>query len=107
LAILSGIAQHLALHSFPTRRSSDLVTVPAVSPSRLRAVTDLPEPDSPTIPSALPGVRVNETLRTASIGSVARPGNVTDKFVTSIDRKSTRLNSSHVSISYADLCLKK
>src|SRR5699024_12466051 len=28
-------------------------------------------------------------------------------FLISIDRKSTRLNSSHVSISYADFCLKK
>src|SRR3989442_11886214 len=32
---------------------------------------------------------------------------VTDGRVTSIDRKSTRLNSSHVRISYAVFCLKK
>src|SRR5699024_11852873 len=33
--------------------------------------------------------------------------NVAVKKFNSIDRKSTRLNSSHVSISYADFCLKK
>src|SRR5437773_796097 len=30
-----------------------------------------------------------------------------DRFVLSIDRKSTRLNSSHITISYAVFCLKK
>src|SRR5690625_5764370 len=31
----------------------------------------------------------------------------TDTFIRSLDRKSTRLNSSHVAISYAVFCLKK
>src|SRR5690625_6629841 len=34
-------------------------------------------------------------------------GHTTDRILTSIDRKSTRLNSSHVAISYAVFCLKK
>src|SRR5437868_11276892 len=61
------------LHSFPTRRSSDL---------------DDPSPRQ--------GVRV-ETVHEVVVEEVARP----------VDRKSTRLNSSHVSISYAVFCLKK
>src|SRR5438876_3618786 len=64
---------HRDLHSFPTRRSSDL-----------------------------PFLKNSSVLR-------SRTG---DQFATSaeqdgIDRKSTRLNSSHPSISYAVFCLKK
>src|SRR5207249_6486944 len=36
-----------------------------------------------------------------------RLGNVDSNSITEADRKSTRLNSSHVSISYAVFCLKK
>src|SRR5437870_6446244 len=67
---------HRDLHSFPTRRSSDL-----------RIVTD-------SLADLLltPSRDADETLR--------REGK-------SSDRKSTRLNSSHVAISYAVFCLKK
>src|SRR5207244_8701681 len=86
------------LHSFPTRRSSDLIgrawPAPlhrqrhprstdgqfAFAPSLTRAHAGIPGPDS-----AEPAP--------ASAGSV--------------DRKSTRLNSSHQIISYAVFCLKK
>src|SRR5690606_41374661 len=37
----------------------------------------------------------------------SRPGISTTSTSAHIDRKSTRLNSSHVKISYADFCLKK
>src|SRR5699024_12553386 len=79
----SGILPHLL--SFPTRRSSDLVR-DAEQPLRL-----LP---------ALCRVRriAGERPRTAG-------GSEHDTL--SGDRKSTRLNSSHVSISYAVFCLKK
>src|SRR5436305_10671098 len=70
-------AAHRDLHSFPTRRSSDL------RPSRSSARAD--EPSKPGAPSS---------ARRAS-------GQWTG------DRKSTRLNSSHVRISYAVFCLKK
>src|SRR5699024_12322781 len=36
-----------------------------------------------------------------------RQNNTLNAFAASLDRKSTRLNSSHVSISYAVFCLKK
>src|SRR5699024_11575072 len=78
-----GFGVHRDLHSFPTRRSSDL------------AVLDAP-----------PVKNNSEATRTVSSGTVtcacstAISAQVTD-------RKSTRLNSSHVSISYAVFCLKK
>src|SRR5699024_12392783 len=72
-------------HSFPTRRSSDLAT--AASPARaLAAVTGARSRTTGTGPTTA-----------ASTGALAA----------TTDRKSTRLNSSHVSISYADFCLKK
>src|SRR5436309_5081198 len=65
------------LHSFPTRRSSDL-----------RLIAGLPGPNSerPAL-ARRPSIRMGSAVRT--------------------DRKSTRLNSSHVKISYAVFCLKK
>src|SRR5207249_9894677 len=71
---------HPHLPSFPTRRSSDLS--PAESPSLA------------TPPAKLPLWRIFS--RSSAV--------IAKKFS---DRKSTRLNSSHVSISYAVFCLKK
>src|SRR5438132_7594082 len=67
---------HLHLHSFPTRRSSDLVRLVEAQPHAVPPGTD---------------------------GRGARPGDLSGE----IDRKSTRLNSSHTVISYAVFCLKK
>src|SRR5690348_17408639 len=68
------LCDHRDLHSFPTRRSSDLQRQPAAR----RA-------DRLLSPGSLPGTGSRHAL----------------------DRKSTRLNSSHPSISYAVFCLKK
>ena len=46
-----------------------------------RAVTDLPEPDSPTIPTISPRRTVSDTSRTAST-SPSGVGNVTDRPLT-------------------------
>src|SRR5204863_9676787 len=76
---------HRDLHSFPTRRSSDLRIdrrVDAELGDRTRQVGR--------------GVEVRE-----------RGGRRRDQPVACEDRKSTRLNSSHVEISYAVFCLKK
>src|SRR5437868_11802753 len=81
---------HLILLSFPTRRSSDLAAPLAIAVMASRCST-------------------------LARSSAMRP---TDQFPLPIaderasieqreDRKSTRLNSSHVSISYAVFCLKK
>src|SRR5436305_11489836 len=86
LILSSHILLHCPVHlrdllSFPTRRSSDLIS--------------------------------NEALRKAE-GFVEQEEGAANRLigwagiiVTVIDRKSTRLNSSHVRISYAVFCLKK
>src|SRR5699024_12810392 len=81
-------ACHVAPHSFPTRRSSDL---------------ELP-PETRHPPEQSPGDvlvwRKGNEMRQAVGGTFpVHPSK--------LDRKSTRLNSSHVSISYAVFCLKK
>src|ERR1035441_10688634 len=72
--LLERCGDHRDLHSFPTRRSSDLC--------RCRTSCAALSPSS-----------------TAPSKGLTRPGTVTD-------RKSTRLNSSHLGISYAVFCLK-
>src|SRR5438477_7214806 len=76
---------HRDLHSFPTRRSSDL---------NAEASTDITLRSEVLSYSRARGLFAGLSLA----GSTVRP----DK-----DRKSTRLNSSHMSISYAVFCLKK
>src|SRR5690349_22598484 len=72
---ISRDGAHRDLHSFPTRRSSDLVYRDPLS-------------------RYLAGERVD--FASVSLDLHGTP-----------DRKSTRLNSSHVEISYAVFCLKK
>src|SRR5437773_9113423 len=70
------------LHSFPTRRSSDLFFRGEDAATAKQAQRQYYQY---TIPSLLDAVRVTAGQ----------------------DRKSTRLNSSHITISYAVFCLKK
>src|SRR5690625_7219061 len=82
-----------AIHSFPTRRSSDL-----------RKVRDaqLWATPIPTYGTYLLAAVEEMTLRSNRRGKrLALEG------ISAEDRKSTRLNSSHVAISYAVFCLKK
>src|SRR5699024_12737345 len=96
--LLSASVSHFVLHSFPTRRSSDLYSAP-VSVSQNHS-------------------KIHITGGKLSASHAVSPclfsaGNLTVDSVTgssqnnAADRKSTRLNSSHVSISYAVFCLKK
>src|SRR5437773_6256707 len=73
------------LHSFPTRRSSDLIVCSAFSASSVGGRPRDSQPNTSTSPRAY----------STSVCFVAA------------DRKSTRLNSSHITISYAVSCLKK
>src|SRR5438874_7038073 len=74
-------AYHRVLHSFPTRRSSDLASSAHPTPlSRCAGGAGCP----PIVSSELGCQSIHAS-----------------------DRKSTRLNSSHVEISYAVFCLKK
>src|SRR5207253_7291218 len=84
LFLFKHSADHPVLPSFPTRRSSDLRALPPAPPRRVRAPGVPPGRPVPLHPGGTPGART-------------RRG----------DRKSTRLNSSHVAISYAVFCLKK
>src|SRR5690242_20832826 len=85
---------HRDLHSFPTRRSSDLGP-----PRRAGGV------------GPVAGGEAGDQLRGASlrpVGEVADEDRaVPGRVLRPEDRKSTRLNSSHMSISYAVFCLKK
>src|SRR5207249_8682772 len=81
---------HRTLHSFPTRRSSDL------GDRLLRAGQAVPQ-------LALGLHRGRRFLDTVPHLSHAPAAGEAGRR----DRKSTRLNSSHVSISYAVFCLKK
>src|SRR5690606_42144437 len=86
--------------SFPTRRSSDLA-----GPAGQPAPTVDPFPGAPERSHAVLQPRREGTRTHAVQGAVAM------SYVRWIgliaDRKSTRLNSSHVKISYAVFCLKK
>src|SRR5688572_32145678 len=73
----TGYGDHRDLHSFPTRRSSDLNTAIVERKAKMEAGQML---------RALPGAGQRGI---------------------NLDRKSTRLNSSHSQISYAVFCLKK
>src|SRR5699024_12401798 len=90
-------AAHPALHSFPTRRSSDL-------PHHLFTLISVVLVCRECDPAALRRLR-----RYASEVNYRAPesGWSSIRLAVVEDRKSTRLNSSHVSISYAVFCLKK
>src|SRR5437899_9473951 len=92
LFFLYGFVSHRVLHSFPTRRSSDLKCCRTTSSLR---VTPRPGRSGTSIqPCSTMGL-----LSPSWIDVPDRPGLG--------DRKSTRLNSSHLGISYAVFCLKK
>src|SRR5690606_42154771 len=90
---------HRDLHSFPTRRSSDLE-------ARLAVFQRL----------ALGGgvgvyrhgnIKEHRLEQTGKQWQVFAVGKQFGEQTIQVDRKSTRLNSSHVKISYAVFCLKK
>src|SRR5437870_11394296 len=67
-----------------------------------RSLTGRNEVWSSTMDSPLSGRAVKESMKLPSSGNMW-----VKESVNFIDRKSTRLNSSHVAISYAVFCLKK
>src|SRR3712207_7139299 len=81
---------------FPTRRSSDLGVRSTQHYSHVRNTTGW------SVPEASPAVSDSVGYPVQPIPSRAVPN-----LGRSLDRKSTRLNSSHANISYAVFCLKK
>src|SRR5947207_11215093 len=93
LVLLYSSLAHLVLHSFPTRRSSDLH-----GPDRGAHQAAFEPAKELLLGLALvahPAIEVDQRLHLVVVGRGHR------------DRKSTRLNSSHTVISYAVFCLKK
>src|SRR5207253_10006055 len=104
---LAESLRHLGLHSFPTRRSSDLPASDVlrdrqVVSERLAAGAGL-LPRQAQAPSLTPLTSSTSTVLVAGLTSSS--ASLMD--LRTRDRKSTRLNSSHVAISYAVVCLKK
>src|SRR5207245_11462072 len=87
-SLLSSPAPLLQLHSFPTRRSSDLSKSVRTS-----------------VNVASPIERLNASRNSSRSSTTASRSRF--RSFENVDRKSTRLNSSHGSISYAVFCLKK
>src|SRR5205807_10648058 len=95
------------LHSFPTRRSSDLVTcladVPEIFDPKTNKFTNLPSARL-AIPY-YPFIYVLPDGRLVDAGANEDPAATTildpTTWTWTTDRKSTRLNSSHLVISYA------
>src|SRR5205807_8374050 len=85
------------LHSFPTRRSSDLASISDASRARRDCARRNPKQENKSLCLARPARGHFKRLGEIDGNS---PGY-------GQDRKSTRLNSSHLVISYAVFCLKK
>src|SRR5437867_9845391 len=94
----------LLLHPFPTRRSSDLhygrVNVNTATASEIAEVLGLLPQEAEAIVKYRRDKEKFEDFEALS----KTPGVAVEKLE---DRKSTRLNSSHRTISYAVFCLKK
>src|SRR5690606_41652961 len=93
---------HRDLHSFPTRRSSDLQVAGTYPTIRCEALGRTPPINKFQCGEFKASLRHKNPF-------FHFPGLICSKFPLSLasDRKSTRLNSSHVKISYAVFCLKK
>src|SRR5699024_12379625 len=91
------------LHSFPTRRSSDLVL-------EVLSTKEYNDQKWTAYYEKFQEIREGAT-RCNNISTLRSYADKADalklRLLNEIDRKSTRLNSSHVSISYAVFCLKK
>src|SRR5690606_42001392 len=95
---LTRTHSHPPHHSFPTRRSSDLNAVansPALIPATLANFSSCAPPPSTACAIVIITREIDDPPASALMPTEDR------------DRKSTRLNSSHVKISYAVFCLKK
>src|SRR5207249_11850219 len=104
--VLDGSAYPPKPPSFPTRRSSDLVLEDVYTAYRFPRAALLMAHARGVV--CLAAHRHDVTVLTLSPAEVKRAVSANGAASKDqVDRKSTRLNSSHVSISYAVFCLKK
>src|SRR5690606_39871189 len=104
LSCSSTCARHAAhLPSFPTRRSSDLMLSSSRSTEECVAMTKAYENGDFLKIQAL----ITDYVWSLDMGDIDRMLTLFADDAVFEDRKSTRLNSSHVKISYAVFCLKK
>src|SRR5690606_41716875 len=101
-----AFAVHLELRSFPTRRSSDLGRG-SFPPRRPFPLSGVFPPIRQSCDTWLPSVCCKARIPSCPVRTRRNPSFAADGGKPCIDRKSTRLNSSHVKISYAVFCLKK
>src|SRR5207253_9067822 len=93
---------HRDLPSFPTRRSSDLISIVMHYGDGPGAIVSLANSAAYNAVTLLWIVYFRQQSQSIPEIDVAPELNALN-----VDRKSTRLNSSHVAISYAVFCLKK
>src|SRR5699024_12345300 len=97
----------LHLYSFPTRRSSDLAIIVVIY-TYLGGLRSVVITDSIQFLFMFAGLFIGGFYIFSQLGGWSGVvDSVPDNLTEWVDRKSTRLNSSHVSISYAVFCLKK
>src|SRR5690606_41561992 len=103
----SSLPRPRDLHSFPTRRSSDL-RFPDLLDGQERLRCDLCGHAAILCCGQFRRERCNPRRSTHPVVAVTQDAVVRGLCPDgALDRKSTRLNSSHVKISYAVFCLKK
>src|SRR5690606_39752353 len=95
------------LLSFPTRRSSDLLSIIGEFFSAIAALEPAAPKEFFSEPLRGSGIFKSKPSPASCLLFFAEGGGVAAGPLSALDRKSTRLNSSHVKISYAVFCLKK
>src|SRR5690606_42132388 len=101
--LFSVYVYHIALHSFPTRRSSDLVLFVILEHAAIGPAAGYLGVD---IFFVLSGFLITRIIQRGMEDRTFRFTGFYARRAKRLDRKSTRLNSSHVKISYAVFCLK-
>src|SRR5205814_9542886 len=101
-----GTPDSVHLHSFPTRRSSDLIVDGEAGAGDWHAFRSMAERE-PSLWRELAEYQRDQSELSAVVASAIRIADDVEAPVHEEDRKSTRLNSSHLGKSYAVFCLIK